>query len=44
MYLYFLDIDKSKTQTIFSKNQNSKGTAGMLEASLGGRDTLCMNS
>lgn len=25
-------------------DQNSQVTAGMLEASLGGRDTLCMNS
>lgn len=38
------DMEKAKTQTIFSIDQNSKVTAGRLEASLGGRDTRCMNS
>lgn len=39
-----LDMGKAKTQTIFLIDQNSKVAAGLLEASLNGRDTLCMNS
>lgn len=34
-HLYSPDRVKAKTQTIFLIDQNSKGTAGMLEASLG---------
>lgn len=37
-------MEKAETPTIFSIDQNSQVTAGILEASLGGRDTLCLNS
>lgn len=38
MYLNSLDMEKAKAQAIFSIDQDSKVTADMLEASLGGRE------